>query len=549
MRIKADRLRASCARTLGLETKLEKRWFIAAFILLFAYLWAVLFLRSFLSDGFLPGVVCTILFAAVQALPVCVLGVILFSKFHISTVSSNEWCPRLRRFFPVIVSALTFLYLLLWLIAYFPGGFSPDSVSQYQQALTGEYNNWHPVLHTWIFFWLPLQIFHHPAGIVCFQILLFSLAVGYLYRVLCRRGCPIAFLVFSWLFLILNPQTAKIMMFPWKDSALTIAALMIFTQVIEIYETDGAWLQKWHHFLSFTALCFVATVFRHNAILLTIPIYVILFLFQKKARKSVLFSGFLVLLALWLLNGPIMTLANVASPGARQEEVLGLPMTVLSAVYVHQRDALSPDAISFLDSIASSEDWRLCFELGNFNRLKFSSSLPLVSRIEAEGAANVLRYTVQAFLSSPFWSLRAVISLTKLVWDPLSGTGTIDIPYCTPNDISLTGQGYGPLKSALTSWCETADSSFLFPFTNCVGMMILILMFAAVTHIGRGKLGRAFMIFPMLIYDFGTMLLLTGPDFRFFHFNFVIIVPLLYLILSDKEAVPTAKEKLNETKG
>ena len=81
--IKADRLRASCARTLGLETKLEKRWFIAALILLFAYLWAVLFLRSFLSDGFLPGVVCTILFAAVQALPVCV--------FFIKRVRRNEF--------------------------------------------------------------------------------------------------------------------------------------------------------------------------------------------------------------------------------------------------------------------------------------------------------------------------------------------------------------------------------------------------------------------------------------------------------------------------
>ena len=66
----------------------------------------------------------------------------------------------------------------------------------------------------------------------------------------------------------------------------------------------------------------------------------------------------------------------------------------------------------------------------------------------------------------------------------------------------------------------------------CIGMMILIAMFTAVVNVGRGKLGRAFMIFPMLIYDFGTMLLLTGGDFRFFHFNFVIIIPLLYLILS-----------------
>ena len=550
MKKRNNRLWDCCTRTLGLETKLEKRWFIAAFILLFAYLWAVLFLRSFLSDGFLPGVVCTILFAAVQALPVCVLGVILFSKFHISTVSSNEWCPRLRRFFPVIVSALTFLYLLLWLIAYFPGGFSPDSVYQYQQALTGEYNNWHPVLHTWIFFWLPLQIFHHPAGIVCFQILLFSLAVGYLYRVLCRRGCPIAFLVFSWLFLILNPQTAKIMMFPWKDSALTIAALMIFTQVIEIYETDGAWLQKWHHFLSFTALCFVATVFRHNAILLTIPIYVILFLFQKKARKSVLFSGLLVLLSLWLLNGPIMTLANVASPGARQEEVLGLPMTILAEVYISTPDKLSPKALDFMSCLATLEEWFGNYQTGNFNSIKGSSSLPLVDLIENEGARTVLRYTVQAFLASPIPALRGFAALTQMVWNPVSYPGWGNT---TPYSL-ITEAGFEAnqrLANMLSSFSSSAESFLLYLFTGCIGMMILIAMFAAVTNVGRGKLGRAFMIFPMLIYDFGTMLLLTGPDFRFFHFNFVIIIPLLYLILCEKaEAAETVpKEESHENQG
>ena len=54
MKIKSDSLRASCTRTLGLETKLEKRWFIAAFALLFAYLWAVQFLRSYLMLEYTP---------------------------------------------------------------------------------------------------------------------------------------------------------------------------------------------------------------------------------------------------------------------------------------------------------------------------------------------------------------------------------------------------------------------------------------------------------------------------------------------------------------
>lgn len=533
MKKRSNRLWDSCTRRLGLETKGQKRWFVAAAVLLFLYLWLCQYLRYFLLDTVPAGVISIVLLSALQALPLCASGLLLFSKIRISGVSSAGQFLRLRRFFPVVAAVLTFGYLLLWLIAYYPGGFSTDCISQLNQALTGNYNNWHPVLHTWLFFWIPWQLFHTPAGIILYQIILFSLAVGYLYRVLSRRGCPMAFLVLSWLFLVINPQTAKIMMFPWKDSALTVVVLVIFAQLIEIYDTDGAWLKKWHHFLSFSALCFLATVLRHNAILLTAPIYAILFFFQKRIRKPVLCSGLLVLFALLLLNGPVMTLAKVEAPGNRQTEVLGLPMTVLSEVYVETPEMLSDNAFGFMDSLATGEEWELYYQTGNFNTMKWNSSRPLTDLIEHEGARNILRYTVQAFLNSPKYALRGFASLTQMVWNPVGFPGwSNELPYCELNNLGVAAQGSPQLAQILSGFSDTTESFLLYLFTKNIGMMILIAMYAAVTNVGRGKLGRAFMVFPMLIYDFGTMLLLTGPDFRFFHFNFVIIIPLLYLILS-----------------
>lgn len=446
-----------------------------------------------------------------------------------------------------MVFILTFGYLLLWLIAYYPGGFAPDCINQYSQVVSGSYNNWHPVLHTWLFFWLPYQLFHCPAGIVLFQILLFSLVVWYLYQVLCRRNCPMWFLIASWLFLILNPQTAKIMMFPWKDSALSIVTLLVFTYIVEIYETQGEWLEKWYHFLAFTAVCFLTTVFRHNAILLTAPIYVILLVFQKRQRKVILLSCLLVLFSVWFLNGPVMSLAHVAAPRNRQTETLGLPMTILSGVYMNERESLSESAVRFLDSIATQEEWNTYFRLGNFNMLKFNVQKSVAYSIESEGAKNILGYTIQAFRSCPFWSLQAFASLTQIVWNPVAYPGwQVAPPYCSDNSIGLTMQPNTLLSQALICFSDSTESLFLIYFTRLVGMMILILMFAAVTNVGRGRLGRAFMIFPMLIYDFGTMLLLTGPDFRFFHFNFVIIIPLLYLILSDQAPKKSSLEVTNE---
>lgn len=534
MKKRNSKLWASCTRQLGLETKAQKRWFIAAFILLFLYLWLCQYMRIFLAHSDTFGSIWPILFSAVQVFPICCFGVMLFGKLRIATVPSEALTTRFRRFFPKIVSILTFGYLLLWLVAFFPGGFSADSIFQYRQALEGTYNNWHPVLHTWLFFTIPNMLFHQPAGSVLFQISLFSLAVGYLYRVLCRRGCPAWFLILSWLFLILNQQTIRIMMFPWKDSALTITALVIFTQLIEIYGTDGAWLDKWYQFLSFTAVCFLATVFRHNAILLTAPIYFVLFIFLKRRRKTVLLSALLVLAMLWVLNGPVMAIAHVESPGSRQIEVLGLPMTMLAEVFISTPDKLSPKAYDFLSCLATLEEWFEKYQTGNFNSIKFSSSLPLIPLVEHEGIRSILRYTAESLLASPVPALRGFCELTQMVWNPMSAVRwSIPLPICTENTLGIVAQGNEALARILTCFSDSAESLFLINFTNHIGMMILFAMFTAVVNVGRGRLGRAFMIFPVLIYDFGTMLLLTGPDFRFFHFNFVIIIPLLYLILSE----------------
>ena len=534
MRKRSSRLWDFCTRQLGLETKAQKRWFIAAFILLYIYLWLCQYLRSFLEYDITNGVACSILFPAIQVLPLCVFGVMLFAKFRIPDVTGSDSFPRLRRFFPLIAFAVTFGYLLLWLIAYYPGGFCVDNIFQLSQAYYGYFDNWHPVLHTWVFFWIPLQIYPHPVSITLFQILLFCLAVGYLYRVLCRRGSPMWFIIGSWLFLILNCHTMSLMISPLKDSALGIVSLVVFTQLIEIYETQGQWLKKWHHFLVFTVVCFLASGVRHNGILLIAPLYIILFIFQKEARKPVLFSAALVLFGIWFMNGPIMFWDRICPPSNRQMEVLGMPMTILSSVYMKDRSVLSPEAIRFLDSLTTQEEWNTVFQFGNFNSIKFVSSLPLADRIEQEGTAAILKYTAEAISRSPIWSTKAFITLTREVWDPLSNVGGYT-PYCSDiviDGIGVTFEGNQALAQILTVWGETTDSLFLSLFTKNVGMMILIAMFTAVANVGRGKLGRAFMIFPMLIYDFGTMLLLTGGDFRFFHFNFVIIIPLLYLILS-----------------
>ena len=46
---------------------------------------------------------------------------------------------------------------------------------------------------------------------------------------------------------------------------------------------------------------------------------------------------------------------------------------------------------------------------------------------------------------------------------------------------------------------------------------------------------------PLLAYSYGTMLLLCGPTYRFFHFNSVIVVPLCLLLFAAEKKRGPAK--------
>ena len=51
----------------------------------------------------------------------------------------------------------------------------------------------------------------------------------------------------------------------------------------------------------------------------------------------------------------------------------------------------------------------------------------------------------------------------------------------------------------------------------------------------KNECKRVFLCIPILIYDFGTMFLLSGSDFRFFYLNFS-ICPIIMIILYGRRA-------------
>lgn len=528
---------------LDLKTKGEKCWFWVAFALLVLYMEFVAYAQNTAYGGNVP-IMDTL--SALAVIPLCMLGVLFFHKVRFTTryKEKRQGNRRMLLLFCVAVFFLTFLYSFAWQMAYWPGSFSPDSIGQYSQSITGTYNDWHPAVHTWIFFTLPNKIHTGPALIVSMQMLWFSLAVTYMLSVLYRCGASRLFLFLSWVYVLANPNTMYIMLYPWKDSALSVFSLVVFAQVVQIYASKGEWLRKWYNFVAFVLFCFLAMNMRHNALLLVIPLLVILLFFCKTAKVQVLVTLMLVVGGTVVLKGPVFRAIGVEAPGGRTSESAGLPMTVMANIYVNDRDSLPSDVRSFLDSLGTEEQWAH-YGTGSFNSLKWSGINN--GLINDKGLPALLDSMIRSWARSPKFAWKAFVELTKMVWSVEGGGGWGVGAGITDNTYGIhyhdQVERFQREFVAYSGRASQYGTKYFFKYT---GILIAILLFMAVANVGNGRLGRVFVVLSLMAYDFGTMLLLSGADFRFFHLNFLVVIPLLFLMGAREDEMACSESGITE---
>lgn len=518
---------------MGLNERSEKIWFWCGFLLLLLYTEFIVFGQETTHK---ISSIFFIVFFAVCVIPLCFAGVILCNRVKnilcINREDNQKFKGRIMIFTGIFL--LTFAIFFIWQLAFWPGSFSYDSINQYSQVVNNSYNNWHPVLHTWLFFLLPIKLFNNPAAIIIMQLIWFSLAVAYLYYVLYENSCPKYFMLISYLYIAANSNTAQIMLYPWKDSAFSIFSLILFTHLIRIYATDGKWLKKWYHMLIFSANAFLALEMRHNAVLLVAPVFLILLLFLKNIRKNIIVAVVLVTVAASLLNGPVFNFVGVGHPGGRVTETVGFPMTILSNIYVHDRGALSEEGKKFMDALATKEEWENNYVTGSFNSIKWGSSLDIGGKIETEGRGKIIKYMIEASVKRPDLAWDAFVNLTWIVWGVIGGNGAVIWHSMAANEYGIYYCGSNFLNKILSFYGSASHFLPIKYLYNFTGTVILFLLLMAVGKLDKKNLAKVFMVLAPMVYNFGTMLLLSGSDFRFFHFNFLIVVPLLYIILMRK---------------
>ena len=319
---------------------------------------------------------------------------------------------------------------------------------------------------------------------------------------------------------------------------MTIFVLVLSAQVVEIFCSEGEWLKIWYHPVLFGLFGALTALVRHNAVLLVGPVMVMVVLcYWKQIRYYCLLGCVWTLVFAAGIKGPLYHVLKVENHPQVSAEMLGVPMTILGNVLIHEPDSLDPECREFLYKIGDQEMWEENYQEGNWNSAKWMGDDISNDVIEEEGTGKVLTYTLHAIQKEPYYAYRAVVKLFSVVWQP-AGT-KVEWKYHVyvqpDNGYGYETTGVPALQGILDAWRKLSQKGPVFMTWGWyTGFYILLMAFFGISRL-RTEGRKLLLWIPILCYNFGTALLLCGFDFRFFSFNTVVTFLMLPVIMGEQK--------------
>lgn len=226
-----------------------------------------------------------------------VLGVLFLmaalSGIRSRTVPDDDAPPHWTR---AVLYALPFLLICLfyWLV-FWPGLMFTDTAYQIAQVNTGIYNTHHPIVHT-LLLGLLTRIWPSQGSIVLLQTLLYAAVMGIFSWRLEVHRIP-RWLVWGVIaLLVIYPGTGIMATTVIKGGLHGIFLIAAYMLLLEIYFSDGAWLERWQHCALLAAVVVGSAYFRHNGLLELAPTLAVAGLFFRKywRRLLVVFASVLL---------------------------------------------------------------------------------------------------------------------------------------------------------------------------------------------------------------------------------------------------------------
>ena len=436
------------------------------------------------------------------------------------------------------LGSLTILPLLVWWTGWFPAIMSSDSVDQWNQVLTFDFQNTHPITHT-AYLWAVSLVWESPGAIALVQVILTAVLLAVVARRLSQLGIRSWMAVgIVWIIAVL-PMTGAMTIAIWKDVPFTLAMGWAFTELLLLAKGRRRFWATWHGPVRLGAALGVMWALRANG-KLTVVVFILVLgiVFAKHWRP------FLALVATVIGIGIVVPFALVALlPVTSQPiEPAQVFMPQVGSVVVHDPQALSSEDISLIVAVAPLDVW--------VDRYDCSTSTPLVfdpayDNSVIQNDPSVYRsLVVRSAIAAPLNVAGHRWCAGEYLFSPYNRTGTyIHRPpfEIWPNDTGLTRTPLSDRAYAATLWMYKVAEH---PRVEWLTWRPAIYVLAGLVTFGalwwRRRLRPLTWIGILFVIHLGNVFSTSpSPEFRYAYGLYLISLaslPLWYLIADPKRA-------------
>ena len=384
---------------------------------------------------------------------------------------------RLPRQMKLLIPVILLCCWLPWFLYNFPGVMTPDSISQYSQAMgLSGYSDHHPFAHTLLirlFLSLGMALFDNVyAAIACytvFQMVLMALLLCGCLCILYRYGAGKKLCLLFLIFYACVPYNGSFAVTMWKDvlfsGFLLLFALCLY-RLLHLYGADGR-LKEQPGLLALLLLSgLLVCLFRSNGLyvfLLTAPFMVVLL----RREWKLLLPGVLFVAALALcIKGPVYDALGVAKPAF--SESLSIPAQQIARV-VYEGRTLSQEQIDLLDQTVDYDSIAYYYQPELSDPVKALIQYGHPEYLDAH-KGEYLKLWLQLGLRYPLDYLNAFIDQTRGYWYPGEPGLTVN-ESISPNDIGLSGQS---VLSGTAAWKAVEILNKLYTIFPLYGLLYSI---------------------------------------------------------------------------
>ena len=453
--------------------------------------------------------------------------IIALSEFN---VKNNEVILRNKNlFFLSLWLIIIFVDLFIFYTAQYPGIFTPDSIGQVRQILTGVYTNHHPFYHTMIikiFIDIGLNVFNDiNVGVALysiFSIFVLATCIIYIVKTIYTITKNLNLTLIVYICYLVYPVNIKYSFYMGKDVFFGVAISVFVVTIYKILNNIGNYkVNLLITFLSSLGVCLL----RSNGLFVYVFSFIVFFiLFFKKYKFINLIMVITILLSI-ILKYPVLSSLNVKQPDTI--ESLSIPAQQIARVIKDEKE-LTSDQKELLNKVIDIDkipDYYVSFfsdpikdlvrEKGNQDYLK-------------EHSKEYLNLYIQLGLKYPQKYIEAWVDQTRGYWN--SGYAFWRwADGVTNNDLGVYQTVNSKFfDSVLTLYLMEWQGSPIFTFFLSIGFMVwLLIMFVYKSALYKRKDLFFIMVPPLLVI---ATLLIATPLYAEFRYAYAVSLTLPFII-------------------